>query len=1023
MRTQLLTVSPSRKAKFLSYAALGWPEVSEKPGRVVSIADHPNPEVSCFQQKGFSLITREVTGKALHALCIKGVTNLGVFHSNTLISMYSRFGHIAHACYVFDKMSDRNESSWNNLMSGYVRVGMYGEAFDFFREMRHVGAKPGGFALASLVTACDRSGCMFSEGIQVHNFVIKSGFMLDVFVGTSLVHFYGMYDLAISANQVFEEIPDKNVVSWTALMVAFSEHGDPKSVMKLYQRMRNEGVNCNSNTLATVISSSGSLEDGNLGLQLLGHIMKTGLETDPSVANSLISMFGNNGRLEEATNVFDCMNERDTISWNSIITVNVHNGFCEAALKYFNWMRLDHGKINYTTLSALLSGCCSVDNSQYGRGIHCLATKLGLDLNLFVCNNLIGMYAAASRTAEAEKVFHSMGSRDLISWNSMMVCYAEDGKCTDALKIFNHILYTIKAVDYVTFTIAVAACADPEYVSLGKVLHGIIIMTGLNENMIVGNALVTLYCKSGLMTEARKVFQTMPRRGAVTCNALIGGYADSDEAEESFQIFRLMRREGMDISYITISSILGACLSAIDLSKHGMAIHAYIVQTGFESDEYVSSSLISMYANCGDICSSFRTFEEIANKMNVAWNTLIKASVNHGYIEEALKLFVDMRRAGIRLDQFSVSECLAATAQLAILEEGQQLHGLAIKHGLELYPFVANATMDMYGKCGELEDVVRMIPLSDERSQLSWNILISSFAKHGDFAKAIESFNEMLQLGVKPNHVTFVSLLSACSHGGLVEEGLRYYDSMTKEFNISPRIAHCVCMIDLLGRSGRLDKAEAFIKEMPIPPTDFVWRSLLAACKVHGNLQLGRKAAENLIALNPSDDSAYVLYSNVCSTSGRWGDAENVRSQMGSNRVQKQPACSWVKLKNQICSFGVGENSHPQSAYIYKKLDEMKMMIRESGYVPDTSYSLQDTDEEQKEHNLWNHSERLALAFSLINTPEGSTVKVFKNLRVCGDCHSVFKIISGILGRKIILRDAFRFHHFTGGSCSCSDYW
>ncbi|CAI0555519.1 unnamed protein product [Linum tenue] len=498
------------------------------------------------------------------------------------------------------------------------------------------------------------------------------------------------------------------------------------------------------------------------------------------------------------------------------------------------------------------------------------------------------MYSAASIPEDAGKVFSSMGHRDLISWNSIMVCYAENRKCTDALKIFNHICYGIKVIDHVTFTIAIGACADPEFVSLGK---------------------------------ARKVFQTLPRRDEVTWNALIGGHADNEEAEKAIEAFKLMREQSMGISYITIANVLGACTT------------------------------------------------------------------------------------------------------LAVLEEGQQLHGLAVKLGLDSDPFVANATMDMYGKCGEIEDALRTIGQPIDRSRLSWNILISSFAKHGHFEKAIKTFHEMQELGVKPDQVTFVSLLSACSHGGLVEEGLRYYYSMTKEFNIPPRIAHCVCMIDLLGRSGRLTEAETFIKEMPIPPSDFVWRSLLAACKVHGNPELGRKAAENLIALDPSDDSAYVLYSNVCSTSGRWGDAENVRSQMGSRKVQKQPACSWVKLKNQVSSFGVGDNSHPQSPEIYKKLDELKKRIIEAGYVPDTSYALQDTDEEQKEHNLWNHSERLALAFALINTPEGSTLKVFKNLRVCGDCHSVFKFVSGILGRKIILRDAFRFHHFAGGNCSCSDYW
>ncbi|CAI0555511.1 unnamed protein product [Linum tenue] len=936
MRLRIRSIIPRRSVRFRSYVAVPSPEISASFSRsklcaTVSLADHPNPNVSCFQQKGFSQIKREVTGKALHALCIKGLINLGGFYNNTLINMYSRFGHIGHARYVFDSMPERNESSWNNLMC------------------------------------------------------------------TSLVHFYGTYGLASNAMRLFEEMPDKNVVSWTALMVAFTDHGDPVAVMKLYLRMRNEGVGCNSNTLASVISSCGSLEDEMLGLQVLGHIMKAGLETDASVANSLISMFGNYGRVQEASYIFGCMNERDTISWNSIITVNVHNSCHEASLTYFNWMRHEHGKLNYTTLSALLSGCGSADYLEYGRGIHCLATKMGLDLHVFVGNSLIGMYSAASIPEDAGKVFSSMGHRDLISWNSIMVCYAENRKCTDALKIFNHICYGIKVIDHVTFTIAIGACADPEFVSLGKVLHGITILTGLDENVIVGNSLVTLYCKSGLMTEARKVFQTLPRRDEVTWNALIGGHADNEEAEKAIEAFKLMREQSMGISYITIANVLGACTTAIDLLEHGMSIHSYIVQKGFGSDEYVQSSLISMYAKCGDIDSSCRIFDAIPNKKNAAWNALIAASAKHGYAEEALKLLINMKRDGIRLDQFGISECLAATAQLAVLEEGQQLHGLAVKLGLDSDPFVANATMDMYGKCGEIEDALRTIGQPIDRSRLSWNILISSFAKHGHFEKAIKTFHEMQELGVKPDQVTFVSLLSACSHGGLVEEGLRYYYSMTKEFNIPPRIAHCVCMIDLLGRSGRLTEAETFIKEMPIPPSDFVWRSLLAACKVHGNPELGRKAAENLIALDPSDDSAYVLYSNVCSTSGRWGDAENVRSQMGSRKVQKQPACSWVKLKNQVSSFGVGDNSHPQSPEIYKKLDELKKRIIEAGYVPDTSYALQDTDEEQKEHNLWNHSERLALAFALINTPEGSTLKVFKNLRVCGDCHSVFKFVGTVL--------------------------
>ncbi|WMV10959.1 hypothetical protein MTR67_004344 [Solanum verrucosum] len=308
----------------------------------------------------------------------------------------------------------------------------------------------------------------------------------------------------------------------------------------------------------------------------------------------------------------------------------------------------------------------------------------------------------------------------------------------------------------------------------------------------------------------------------------------------------------------------------------------------------------------------------------------------------------------------------------------------------------------MYGKCGEMNDVLKIFPEPNLRPRLSWNVLISVFARHGFFQKARDTFHDMVKQGSKPDHVTFVSLLSACSHGGLVDEGLRYFAAMTSEFGVPAGIEHCVCVVDLLGRSGRLPEAIAFIKEMPVPPNDFVWRSLLAACRMHRNTELGKVAAENLLTSNPSDDSAYVLYSNICATSGRW---------------------HWVKLKNQICTFGIGDLSHPESEQIYRKLTELRKKIQEAGYIADTSFALHDTDEEQKEHNLWMHSERLALAYGLISTPEGSTLRIFKNLRVCGDCHSVFKLVSNIISREIILRDPYRFHHFSSGQCSCGDYW
>ncbi|KAJ4843336.1 hypothetical protein Tsubulata_026709 [Turnera subulata] len=815
--------------KPFSTIPLPWSDIEEQPkstntnsnyGTIVSLSNHPNPEISCFYQKGFSQITKEASGKALHALCIKGVVNLGVLYGNTLITMRSKFGHIG--------LARTHEASWNNMMSGYVRAEFYEEAIAFFNEMRGFGTKPTRFAVASLVTACDRSGCMFDEGVQVHGFVVKFGLLCDVFVGTLLLHFYGVYGFAFDAGKLFEEMPNKNVVSRTALMVSYMDYGEPSTILTLYRSMRHEGVSCNENTLATLINSCVSLDN-----ELL--VIKFGLGTNTSVANSLVSLLGSFGIMQEVYNTFYGINDPDIISWNSLICANVCNGLCEESLRCFHQMRLFYGQTNSTTLSDLLAGCGSAES------------------NVCLCNTLIGMYSDTGQFRDEKLVFQGMADRDVISWNSMLACYAQEGNCQDALKIFARMFHIDKTANYVTFTSALTACSDPEFFDEGRRAHAFSILTGLHDNLIVGNALITLYAKL-----ARKIFHRMPKRDLVTWNVLIGGHADNQQSEAALEAFKLMKEECVPTNYITLSNVLGACLDPDDLLTGGMPIHAFIIRSGFESDEHVLNSLIMMYANA------------------VAWNVIMAANAHHSCMEEALRLLVQMRRVGVDLDQFSFSECIAATAKLAILEEGQQLHALATKL--------------------ELDDVLRIIPQPIQRSRLSWKILISSFARHGCFEKAKETFHEMIKLGVEPDQVTFIPLLSACSHGGLVEEGLAYYDSMVKEFGIPPIIGHCVCIIDLLGRSGRLAEAETFINKMPVPPTDFVWRSLLAACKIHY-------------------DAAYVLYANVCAATGRWEDVENVRSEMGSYKIKKKPACSWVKLNNRLSSFGIGDQSHPQTRF------------------------------------------------------------------------------------------------------------
>ncbi|CAK9174992.1 unnamed protein product [Ilex paraguariensis] len=821
--------------------------------------------------------------------------------------MYSKFGNIEGAQYLFDEMPERNGSSWNTMVSMSVRAGLYSNAIGLFLKMRDLGIEPNGFVIASLLTACNRSMDMVYEGLQIHGLVLQNGLLYDVFVGTALLHFYGVYGCASSAQTLFGEMPQRNVVTWTSLMVSYSNNGDPMEVIDIYLQMRCEGVSSNQNTFSTVIAACGSIEDEFLGHQVLGHVIKSGLEANISVANSIVSMFGSFSSVEEACYVFDHMNEHDTISWNSMIAALTHNMLCEESLRCFYLMRCVHYEIDSTTFSTLLSVCGSVDNLKWGSGIHGLVVKVGLDSNVCVCNTLLTMYSEAGRSKDAEEFFQEMPEKDLISWNSMMAGYAEEGKCLDALKLLAELLQMGKIINYVTFASALAACSHPDYIVEGKIVHALVFVAGQHGNLVVGNAIVTMYGKCGMTWDAYQAFQKMPEQDLVTWNALIGGYAESEKLDEAMKYFKLMRERGKSGNYITLVNVLGACSAPHDLLTHGMPLHAHIVLTGMESDEYVKNSLITMYAKCGDLKSCDYIFSGLVHKNSVTWNAMIAANAHHGHGEEAFKLLLEMQVVGVDWDQFTFSAALAASGNLAILEEGQQLHGLAIKLGFHSYLYVTNAIMDMYGKCGEMNDVLKILPEPNIRPHLSWNILISAFARHGSFEKARETFHDMLKHGSKPDHVTYISLLSACSHGGLVDEGLQYFSSMTLEFGVPAGIEHCVCIVDLLGRSGRLSEAEAFIKEMPVSPNDFVWRSLLAACSIHGNLELGKKAVEHLLQSNPYDDSAYVLYSNVCATTGRWEDVRNVRVEMESNSIKKKPAYSWVKWKNEVNSFRVSE--------------------------------------------------------------------------------------------------------------------
>lgn len=458
--------------------------------------------------------------------------------------------------------------------------------------------------------------------------------------------------------------------------------------------------------------------------------------------------------------------------------------------------------------------------------------------------------------------------------------------------------------------------------------------------------------------------------------------------------------------------------------QNGMMEEAWQVFDKMPERNLVSwNAMIAGYAQNGKLRVARDLFDLMPQRNLGSWNSMIVGYAQSGHGEKSFELLFEMQMANVKADQATFASVLSACASLEALEQGKCVHGYIIESGFMSDVSVGNALITMYAKCGCIEDAKSVFDNISKKNYVSCNAMIAAYAQHGYGNEALQLFEQMKQTGMKPNHITFVGVLSACSHAGLVAEGCYYFHSMSRDYCIAPQADHYACMVDLLGRAGHLDEADKLINEMPFNPDAVVLGALLGACRIHMNVNLGERVAERLFELEPLNSSTYVLLSNIYAVAGRWDDVGKVRMIMKARGVIKKAGCSWVKIKNKVHVFQEGDIMHPQMEKIYSALHELERQMREVGYVPDTNFVLHDVEEQQKEQSLSQHSEKLAIAFGLISTPPGTMIRIMKNLRVCGDCHNAIKFISKIVAREIVVRDPKRFHHFKMGFCSCRDYW
>lgn len=434
--------------------------------------------------------------------------------------------------------------------------------------------------------------------------------------------------------------------------------------------------------------------------------------------------------------------------------------------------------------------------------------------------------------------------------------------------------------------------------------------------------------------------------------------------------------------------------------------------------------MISQLIKAGDVHGAYGLFSLMPRRNVRSWTSMISGFVHCGKSEEALGLFLEMEREdGLRPNEVTVVAVLAACADLGDLEFGRRVHRFANERGFQGNVHVCNTLIDMYVKCGCLEEGYRVFNAMKERTVVSWSSMIAGFAMHGHGDKALELYGEMIRLGIKPNHVTFVGLLHACSHMGLVDKGREYFTIMTRDYGIVPRIEHYGCLVDLLSRAGLLEEAREVVVNMPMSPNGVIWGALLGGCRLHKNTELAEEAMRHISELDPLNDGYYVVLSNAYAEAGKWEEVTRIRKLMKDRGVKKTPGCSSITIDGVVHEFVAGDETHPQAEKIFEVWEKLLVKMRAKGYVPNTSVVLLDVEDKEKEKFLFRHSEKLALVFGLMNTKPGMPIRIMKNLRVCEDCHAAFKLLSTIESREIVVRDRNRFHCFKNGTCTCKDYW
>ncbi|TXG74315.1 hypothetical protein EZV62_002894 [Acer yangbiense] len=699
---------------------------------------------------------------------------------------------------------------------------------------------------------------------------------------------------------------------------------------------------------------------------------------------------------------------------------------------------------------SLIDRCISLKQLKE---VHAYMLRTGLFFDAYSASKLFtaSTLSQFSSLEYARKVFDEIPEPNLYTWNTLIRAYSWSPEPSESVKIFLLMLCESPYFpNKFTFPFLIKAATKLSRLGLGQVFHGLVVKSSFADDVFILNSLIHFYASCGDLDFAYRVFVWIGEKDVVLWNSMISGFVQGRCFDKALELFREMEAENVKPNAVTMVGVLSACTKMKDL-EFGRWIRSYIKQNGIKMDLTLSNAMLDMYVKCGSVEDAKKLFDKMEEKDIVSWttmidgyaklgeydvaksfldavprqetatwNTLISAYDQNGKPQEALASFHQLQLSkNAKPDELTFVSTLSSCAQLGAMDVGEWIHANIKKQRMKLNCHLTTSLIDMYSKCGNLEKALNVFHSVERRDVFVWSSMIAGLAMHGRGRAAIDLFFRMHEAKVKPNAVTFTNVLCACSHSGLVEEGRMFFNQMEPVYGVVPGVKHYACMVDILGRAGLLEEAVEFIEKMPITPSASVWGALLGACKIHENVELAEQACSRLLELEPENDGALVLLSNIYAKTGKWDNVSELRKRMRVSGLQKERGWSSMEVNGTLHKFLAADNSHPLSKEIYSKLDEIVAKLKSSGHVTNKSLLLQLVDEEDmKEQALNLHSEKLAIAFGLISTSPSQPIRIVKNLRVCGDCHTVAKLISKLYDKEILLRDRYRFHHFSGGNCS-----